>query len=123
LYERLDALAKQVRDPRRSVFMIHVPPYDSGLDTAPILDENLRPTISAGDVLRGPVGSTAVRRIIETYQPVVSVHGHIHEAGGERRIGDTLCINPGSEANHGILRGYLVDIGPKGVELAQRVEG
>jgi uncharacterized protein len=123
LYARLDALAQQVRDPRRAVFMIHVPPHDSGLDTAPLLDENLRPTISAGDVLRGPVGSTAVRRLIETYQPVLAVHGHIHESGGERRIGDTLCINPGSEANHGILRGYLIDIGKKGIELSQRVEG
>jgi uncharacterized protein len=123
LYARLDALAQQVRDPRRAIFMIHVPPHDSGLDTAPLLDENLRPTVSAGDVLRGPVGSTAVRRIIESYQPVLSVHGHIHESGGERKIGDTLCINPGSEANHGILRGYLIDIGKKGIELAQRVEG
>ena len=123
LYARLDALARQVRDPRRAIFMIHVPPYDSGLDEAPLLDENLRPTISAGDVLRGPVGSTAVRRIIEAYQPLLSVHGHIHESGGERRIGETLAINPGSEANHGILRGYLIDIGKKGIELAQRVEG
>ena len=123
LFERLDALAAQVRDPRRAVFMIHVPPHDSGLDTAPILDANLRPTISAGDVLRGPVGSTAVRRVIEKYQPLLAVHGHIHESGGERRIGKTLCINPGSEANHGILRGYLVDIGPKGIERALRVEG
>jgi Icc-related predicted phosphoesterase len=123
LYARLDALAQQVHDPRRAIFMIHVPPHDSGLDTAPILDQNLRPTVSAGDVLRGPVGSTAVRRLIETYQPVLAVHGHIHESGGERKIGKTLCINPGSEANHGILRGYLVDIGRKGVELAQRVEG
>jgi uncharacterized protein len=123
LYARLDALARQVSDPRRAVFMIHVPPHDSGLDTAPILDHNLRPTVSAGDVLRGPVGSTAVRRIIEEYQPVLSIHGHIHESGGERKIGKTLCINPGSEANHGILRGYLIDIGRKGIELAQRVEG
>jgi Icc-related predicted phosphoesterase len=123
LFERLDALAQQVKDPRRAIFMIHVPPYDSGLDEAPLLDENLRPTISAGDVLRGPVGSTAVRQIIEKYQPALSVHGHIHESGGERRIGDTVSINPGSEANHGILRGYLIDIGKKGVELAQRVEG
>jgi Icc-related predicted phosphoesterase len=123
LYARLAALADQVRDPRRSVFMIHVPPYDSGLDTAPILDENLRPTISAGDVLRGPVGSTAVRRVIEDYRPLLSVHGHIHESGGERRIGETVCINPGSEANAGILRGYLVDIGDTGIELVQRVEG
>lgn len=123
LYDRLDALARQVHDPRRAVFMIHVPPYDSGLDTAPLLDENLRPTVSAGDVLRGPVGSTAVRRIIEHYQPLLAIHGHIHESGGERRIGKTLCINPGSEANAGILRGYLIDIGRKGIELAQRVEG
>ncbi len=123
LFDRLDALAAQVHDPRRAVFMIHVPPHDSGLDTAPILDENLRPTVSAGDVLRGPVGSTAVRRIIEKYQPVLAVHGHIHESGGERKIGKTLCINPGSEANHGILRGYIVDIGKKGIDLVQRVEG
>jgi uncharacterized protein len=123
LYKRLDALAQQVRDPRRAVFMIHVPPYDSGLDTAPLLDENLRPTVSAGDVLRGPVGSTAVRQIIEQYQPLLAIHGHIHESGGERRIGDTLCINPGSEANAGILRGYLVDVGRKGIDIAQRVEG
>ncbi|HEX7300379.1 MAG TPA: hypothetical protein VF257_15380 [Solirubrobacteraceae bacterium] len=123
LYARLEALAEQVRDPRRAVFMIHVPPHDSGLDTAPILDENLRPTVSAGDMLRGPVGSTAVRRLIETYQPLLAVHGHVHESGGERRIGETVCINPGSEANHGVLRGYLVDVGERGIELVQRVEG
>ncbi|MEA2252262.1 MAG: uncharacterized protein QOG70_2504 [Solirubrobacteraceae bacterium] len=123
LYARLEALAEQVRDPRRAVFMIHVPPHDSGLDTAPILDEDLRPTVSAGDILRGPVGSTAVRRLIERYQPLLAVHGHVHESGGERQIGATLCINPGSEANHGILRGYLVDVGADGIELVQRVEG
>ena len=123
LYERLDALAAEVRDPRRAVFMIHVPPHGSGLDTAPILDENLRPTVSAGDVLRGPVGSTAVRRLIETYQPLLGVHGHIHESGGERRIGQTVCINPGSEANTGVLRGFLVDIDDRGVDRVQRVEG
>ncbi len=123
LYARLEHLAQQVSDPRRAVFMIHVPPHDSGLDTAPLLDENLRPTVSAGDVLRGPVGSTAVRRVIEDFQPLLAIHGHIHESGGERKIGKTLCINPGSEANHGILRGYLIDIGRKGIELVQRVEG
>jgi Icc-related predicted phosphoesterase len=54
---------------------------------------------------------------------VLSVHGHIHESGGERKLGKTVSVNPGSEANHGILRGYLVDIGENGVELVQRVEG
>jgi Icc-related predicted phosphoesterase len=123
LYRRLDALADQIVDARRAIFMIHVPPHDSGLDTAPILDQNLRPTVSAGDVLRGPVGSTAVRRIIEERQPLLSVHGHIHESGGERRLGTTVSVNPGSEANNGILRGYLIDIGDEGIDLVQRVEG
>jgi Icc-related predicted phosphoesterase len=123
LYERLSELADQVRDPRYAVFMIHVPPYDSGLDTAPILDENLRPTVSAGDILRGPVGSTAVRQVIEERQPLLGVHGHVHEAGGEYRLGETVCVNPGSEANNGILRGFLVDVDGGRVELVQRIEG
>jgi Icc-related predicted phosphoesterase len=64
-----------------------------------------------------------VRRLIEERQPLLSIHGHIHESGGERKIGKTVAVNPGSEANHGILRGYLVDIGDTGIELVQRVEG
>ena len=110
-------------DARKTVIMTHVPPYDSGLDTAPLLSPDLRPTVSAGDVLRGPVGSTGVRKAIESFRPVLGVHGHIHESGGERRIADTVCVNAGSEANHGILRGYLVDLGDRGVERTLRVEG
>ena len=121
--DRLSGLFAGVRDPRTTVIMTHVPPYDSGLDTAPLLSPDLRPTISAGDVLRGPVGSTGVRRAIESFRPLLGVHGHIHESGGERRIGDTVCVNAGSESSLGILRGYLVDLGPNGVERTLRVEG
>jgi Icc-related predicted phosphoesterase len=121
--DRLSGLMSGVRDARKTVIMTHVPPYDSGLDTAPLLSPDLRPTASAGDVLRGPVGSTGVRKAIESFRPVLGVHGHIHESGGERRIGDPLCLNAGSEANHGILRGYLVDLGERGVERTLRVEG
>ena len=121
--DRLSGLLKGVRDTRRTIIMTHVPPFDSGLDTAPLLSPDLRPTISAGDVLRGPVGSTGVRRAIETFKPVLGVHGHIHESGGERKIGETLCVNAGSEANHGILRGFLIDLDANGVQRTLRVEG
>ena len=121
--DRLSGLLAGVRDSRRTVMMTHVPPYDSGLDTAPLLSPDLRPTVSAGDLLRGPVGSTGVRAAIEKFRPVLGVHGHIHESGGERRIGDTVCVNAGSEANHGILRAYLVDLTADGVERTLRVEG
>jgi Icc-related predicted phosphoesterase len=121
--DRLSGLMRGVRDARKTVIMTHVPPYDSGLDTAPVLSPDLRPTASAGDLLRGPVGSTGVRRAIESFRPALGVHGHIHESGGERRIGDTVCVNAGSEANHGVLRGFLVDLGSDGVERTLRVEG
>jgi uncharacterized protein len=121
--DRLSGLLSGVRDTRKTVIMTHVPPYDSGLDTAPLLSPSLQPTVSAGDVLRGPVGSTGVRKAIESFRPVLGVHGHIHESGGERRIGDTLCVNAGSEAAHGVLRGYLIDLGADGVERSMRVEG
>ncbi len=121
--DRLSGLLAGVRDPRRTVMMTHVPPFDSGLDTAPLLSPDLRPTVTAGDLMRGPVGSTGVRRAIETFRPVLGVHGHIHESGGERRIGDTVCVNAGSESSMGVLRGYLVDLTERGVERTLRVEG
>jgi len=121
--DRLSGLLKGVRDPRKTVMMTHVPPYDSGLDTAPLLSPDLRPTVTAGDLIRGPVGSTGVRAAIEQFRPVLGVHGHIHESGGERRIKDTLCVNAGSESSMGVLRGFLVDLSENGVEKSLRVEG
>jgi len=121
--DRLSGLLQGVRDPRKTIIMTHVPPFDSGLDTAPLLSPDLRPTVSAGDVLRGPVGSTGVRRAIETFRPILGVHGHIHESGGERRIADTVCVNAGSESSMGILRGYVIDLSENGVERTLRVEG
>jgi Icc-related predicted phosphoesterase len=121
--EELAKLANEARDPRRTIFLIHCPPYGSGLDTAPLLDEDLRPKVSAGDLLRGPVGSTGVRQAIEEFRPLLGLHGHIHESGGEARVGETPVLNPGSEAAFGILRGFLVDVGPDGIERTFRVEG
>jgi Icc-related predicted phosphoesterase len=121
--DRLSGLMSGTRDARKTVMMTHVPPYDSGLDTAPLLSPDLRPTVTAGDLLRGPVGSTGVRAAIERFRPALGAHGHIHESGGERRVGDTVCVNAGSESSMGILRGYLVDLNANGVERTLRVEG
>jgi Icc-related predicted phosphoesterase len=122
LGERLASIADGIPQPERSIFMLHVPPHGSGLDEAPLLDANLRPRVTAGDIMRGPVGSTAIRAAIERYGPTLGVHGHIHESPGDVRIGRTVCVNPGSEAQSGILRGYLVDLGEAGVERVFRVE-
>ncbi|MGN6793297.1 MAG: metallophosphoesterase family protein [Streptosporangiaceae bacterium] len=121
--EEIYSLADRAADPRRTIFLIHCPPYGSGLDTAPVLDENLRLQASAGDLMRGPVGSTGVLEAVQRVRPLLSLHGHIHESGGEKKIGQTLCVNPGSEAGSGIVRGYLIDVGSDGIERSFRVEG
>jgi len=122
-YERIKASASKLKNVGRAVFLIHVPPYDSGLDTAPELDKNLRPKVTMGDVLRIPVGSTGVRRALQELQPLVSVHGHVHEAPGQSKIGRTTCFNAGSEANQGILRGFVFDLGKDKLERSFRVQG
>ncbi len=111
---RYEAMISQLKDPRNAVFNIHVPPYKSGLDEAPELDKNLRPVL-AGQSLK-PVGSTALRKAIEQSQPLLSLHGHIHEGRGSTRIGKTLCINPGSMYEQGTLLGAIVKLGSNKIE-------
>ena len=111
---RYEAMMSKLKDPRNAVFNIHVPPYKSGLDEAPELDKDLRPVL-AGQALK-PVGSTALRKVIEKYQPLVSLHGHIHEGRGSTRIGKTLCINPGSMYEQGTLLGAIVKLGKNKIE-------
>jgi Icc-related predicted phosphoesterase len=111
---RYEAMTCQLKDPRNAIFNIHVPPHRSGLDEAPELDKNLRPVL-AGQALK-PVGSTALRKAIEKYQPLLGLHGHIHEGRGATRIGKTLCINPGSMYEQGTLLGAIVKLGKNKVE-------
>jgi uncharacterized protein len=108
LQRRLEEMVTGVAANGRLIISAHCPPYNSGLDEAPELDDQLRP-VSAGHALT-PVGSTAVRAVIEKYQPVLSLHGHIHESRGVSRIGKTVCLNPGSNYEQGILLGALVNL-------------
>lgn len=108
--ETLRCLLSHVPDPRAAILLVHVPPYDSGLDLAPVLDEQLRIRYAGGQVLLQPVGSRAVRTIIEAFQPLLGLHGHIHESPGFRRIGQTLCVNMGSEYGEGILRAAVINL-------------
>jgi len=101
----------------------HAPPFDSGIDMAPKLDKNLKPILVGGHPVMVPVGSKSVRKVIEKYQPLVGLHSHIHESPGEIYIGRTICINPGSEYDRGILRMYVIDLGAEGIEKYWRITG
>jgi Icc-related predicted phosphoesterase len=123
LYTRLRTLADQLEDPASAIFNLHVPPFDSGLDTAPELRDDLSVVYRGGQPATKPVGSTAVRQLIEEVQPLLGLHGHIHESRGEARIGRTLCINSGSEYNTGRLHGVVVRLGRDRVVSHQFVVG
>src|ERR671921_882620 len=109
LAERLKKMTSQVTTPpEKTIYNFHCPPYGSGLDDAPEIDENMRPKHGGRSLV--PVGSTAVRDAIKEGQPALALHGHIHEAKGNTRIGRTLCINPGSSYEQGQLLGAVVNL-------------
>lgn len=106
LAAKIDAQAAQIEDMENAIFNIHVPPYGTGLDDAPELDAAMKP--QAG--MLKPVGSTAVRDAILKYQPLLSLHGHIHESRGVQKLGRTTAINPGSVYGDWTLQGVIVDL-------------
>jgi Icc-related predicted phosphoesterase len=113
LRQRIQVMIDQLKDPGNSVFNLHDPPYGSGLDEAPELTADLRPAYAGRSLV--PVGSHAVLDLIEKYQPLLALHGHVHEGKGTRKYKKTLCINPGSMYEQGILHGAVVELKPRKV--------
>jgi Icc-related predicted phosphoesterase len=114
LGERLGKMMDAAPAASRVVVNFHCPPYGSGLDFAAELDETLKPVIRSGRPSIISVGSKAVRDAIKKYQPVVGLHGHIHESRGAQQIGKTMCLNPGSDYTADVLRGAIVDFAADG---------
>jgi hypothetical protein len=108
LQVRFDAMLAGLKNPRQSVFNIHVPPYGSCLDEAPELTADMKPKDAGRSLI--PVGSHAVRKIVDQYQPLLGLFGHVHEGKGAVRLGKTLCINPGSMYEQGRLLGALINL-------------
>ena len=117
LWKRLEKLADLVdRDWGKIICNFHVPPYGTNIDLAPKLDKNLRPVYSFGEVEMESVGSKSIRKFMEKYQPLIGLHGHIHESPGYDKIGKTIIFNPGSEYTAGILKGLLLEFDEEGLK-------
>jgi uncharacterized protein len=114
LAEKIRVLAEQIEDMERAIFNIHVPPHGTGLDSAPELEGGTK--MKRGGAIQAAVGSTAVYEAIAHYQPLLSLHGHIHESRGMQKIGRTVAINPGSAYADWTLQGVIVDIDGATVE-------
>jgi Icc-related predicted phosphoesterase len=122
----IDELAAKTENVQNSIFNLHAPPVGSTLDTAYKLDSSVDPprvVTQAGQPVTMGVGSVAVREAIEKYQPLVGLHGHIHESRSIANLGRTMCINPGSEYSEGILRGVIVNLSKDKVLSYQLTSG
>ena len=108
LAKKIASMTDKLKTPERSIFNLHDPPISSGLDEAPDLTADL--SIKGAGKVTKAVGSVAVRNAVQKIQPLVGLHGHIHESKGIAKIGRTVCINPGSVYEEGTLNGAIVDL-------------
>jgi Icc-related predicted phosphoesterase len=126
LAQHIEKAFSGLTDCSRLVFNMHVPPVDSTLDTCPQLDTSTDPptvVTSGGEPVMFGAGSQVVKDAILRYQPLLSLHGHIHESRGAVKLGRTTAINPGSEYGEGILRGVIVALAGDQVESTQMTSG
>ena len=91
---------EKLSDPKKTIYSIHSPPFNTGLD---ITYENEH------------VGSKSVKKFIETEQPLLTLHGHIHESHiisgvWKEKIGKTICINPGKNKISSVLNLVVIDL-------------
>lgn len=122
----IEKMVSMVSNLSHCIFNFHDPPKDSTLDTCPMLDwskEPPEPIVKAGQMVMHGAGSQSVRSAVEKYQPMLGLHGHIHESQGVARIGRTTCINPGSEYGEGILRGCIINFSDGKIESYQMTSG
>lgn len=110
---KLEREFERVSDYENLICNFHDPPFGTRLDLAPKLDENLQVRMRFGVPPMVNVGSTSVRKMIEKYNPLLSLHGHIHESGGTEYVGRTLCVNPGSIYTQGMLNAFVIDLPEK----------
>ena len=119
----LDGLVAQLDVDRPVIFNFHDPPIESGLDLAYKMTPDMKIVMSGGQPMLAAVGSTAVRVVLERVQPVLSLHGHIHESRGSGKVGRSVVINPGSAYSDGTLQGVLVTLDANRVVGQQLVTG
>jgi uncharacterized protein len=126
LAQMLERAVARLEGYDRAIFNLHVPPKDSSLDTCAVLDTSVwppAPVFVGGEPQTFGAGSRAVDAVIRERQPLLGLHGHIHESAGIKKIGRTTCVNPGSDYVDGTLRGAVIALRGDKVKGVQRTTG
>jgi Icc-related predicted phosphoesterase len=125
LYKIIEEKIKRsnVKNYSKTIFNFHCPPFNTNLDLAPKLDKNMKIVYVGGKPMMLHVGSTSIRKLIEKYQPLLGLHGHIHESYASDKIRNSVILNPGSEYTEGILRGFFIEFDSEGLKNYWKIEG
>lgn len=126
LAEMIYGMTSKVETMSNCIFNLHVPPKDSLLDQCPLLDASVeppKPVTKGGQPVVFGAGSKAVADAIRECQPLLGLHGHIHESRAAQEVGRTICLNPGSEYSEGILRGAIISYDEKRILSHQFTSG
>ncbi|MEZ0346158.1 MAG: metallophosphoesterase [Infirmifilum sp.] len=121
--QELNSLMEKVPSYDRLLLNTHCPPYGTTLDLAPLLDKNLKPVVSGGGIAVTHVGCKSVREVIEKYQPLLGLHGHIHESRSIERIGRTVVVNAGSAYNESVLYAAIIVLNKGKLENVSLIKG
>lgn len=120
---KLARLTALLEPNRPTLFNVHNPPFDTGTDRAYELTPDMRIKTAGGEPTLAPVGSVAVREAIEEVQPMLALHGHIHESRAMSSVGRTKVCNPGSVYMEGALQGVIVSLDRDRVKSHKFVTG
>ncbi len=120
---KLARLTALLEPGRPTLFNVHNPPFDTGTDRAYELTPDMRIRTAGGEPTLAPVGSVAVREAIEEVQPMLALHGHIHESRAMSSVGRTKVCNPGSVYMEGALQGVIVSLDRDRVKSHKFVTG
>ena len=120
---RFEQLIPQVVDMSRCIFNVHAPPFGTALDACPKLDSNLQVVYEMGMPAQIHAGCQVLVDVIKKHQPLLGLHGHIHEGRAKINIGKTICINPGSVYPEGILQGAFITLRDGEVTTANLTQG
>ncbi|MDD1763516.1 MAG: metallophosphoesterase [Methanobacteriaceae archaeon] len=80
IYDEAKKAMEGIKNHKITLFVTHAPPHGTKTDLLPSGEH---------------AGSKSLRQVIEEYQPTINICGHIHEAKGTDRIGQTQVVNPG----------------------------
>ncbi|MFH1328408.1 MAG: metallophosphoesterase [Candidatus Bathyarchaeota archaeon] len=123
LAEKIEAMVSEVKDMKNAIFNFHCPPYKTLLDQAPVVrkkGDEVQFCGGIGHACCGPesigafiaesVGSKAVKDAILKYQPLLGLHGHIHEVKAVQKLHYTTMMSPGSQYLDGVLSSAIIEL-------------